>query len=92
MDVLAEGRHRRELADKVQVSGAQCVEGTAVVNRQVLFIDLSHILGQDRGNNPLSRGCPLSTNLSQPPLEMTHHSRRSLSPHLSHNLLRDRSH
>lgn len=48
MDVLAEGRHRRELADKVQVGGAQCVEGTAVVNRQVLFIDLGHILGQDR--------------------------------------------
>lgn len=48
MDVLAEGRHCRELADKVQVGGAQCVEGTAVVNRQVLFIDLGHILGQDR--------------------------------------------
>lgn len=90
MDVLAEGRHRRELADKVQVGGAQCVEGTAVVNRQVLLIDLGHILGQDRGDNPY--GCPLSTNLSQPPLEMTQHSRRSLFPHLSHSVLGDRSH
>lgn len=40
MDVLAEGRHRRELADEVQVGRAQCVQGTAIVHRQALFIDL----------------------------------------------------
>ena len=50
MDVLAEGRHCRELADEVQVGGTQRIEGTAVVNRQVLFIDLGHVLWQHRGN------------------------------------------
>ena len=50
------------MADKVQVGGAQRVEGTAVVNRQVLFIGLGHILGQGRADSP--HGCPLSTDLS----------------------------
>lgn len=44
MDVLAEGRHRGELADEVQVGRAQCVESTAVVHRQALFIDLGQVL------------------------------------------------
>lgn len=48
MDVLAEGRHCCELTDEVQVSCAQSVEGTAVVDRQVLLIDLGHVLQQQR--------------------------------------------
>lgn len=44
MDVLAEGRHRGELADEVQVGRPQCIESAAVICRQVLFIDLGHIL------------------------------------------------
>lgn len=44
MDVLAEGRHRGELADEVQVGRPQRIESAAVVRRQVLFIDLGHIL------------------------------------------------
>lgn len=49
MDVLAEGWHRCELADEVQVGRAQRVQGTAVVYRQVLFIDLGQVLWQHRG-------------------------------------------
>lgn len=44
VDVLAEGRHRCELADEVQVGCTQSVERTAVIGRQILFIDLGHIL------------------------------------------------
>lgn len=49
MDVLAEGRHRGELADEVEVGGAQRIEGTAVIHGQVLFVDLRHVLWQHRG-------------------------------------------
>lgn len=49
MDVLAEGWHCRELTDEIQVGRAQCVEGTAVVDRQILFIDLGQVLWQHRG-------------------------------------------
>lgn len=44
MDVLAEGRHRCELTDEVQVGCTQSVERTAVVGRQILFIDLGYVL------------------------------------------------
>lgn len=49
MDVLAEGRHCRQLADEVQVGRAQREEGAAVVYRQVLFVDLGQVLWQHRG-------------------------------------------
>lgn len=44
MDVLAEGRHRCELTDEVQVGCTQSIERTAVIGRQILFIDLGHVL------------------------------------------------
>lgn len=65
MDVLAEGRDGGELADEVQVGCTQRVEGTAVVHGQVLFIDLSHVLGQHRSaleflNRQINIGAPTS--------------------------------
>lgn len=44
VDVLTEGRHCCELADEVQVGCTQSVESTAVIGRQILFVDLGHIL------------------------------------------------
>lgn len=44
MDVLAEGRHCGQLADEVQVGSSKGIQRTAVVQWQVILIDLRQLL------------------------------------------------
>lgn len=44
MDVLAEGRHCRQLADEIQVGSSKGIQSTAVEQWQIILIDLGQLL------------------------------------------------